>query len=85
LPRRARIDWPQLLHGAGFADVEMTARPEWHELYTRVYRVALELGDPGGDASLADLQLPDLQDEARHGLPVAGLKLRVMVTATAPA
>ena len=80
LPRRARIDWPQLLHGAGFADVELAAKPEWHELYTRVYRVALELGDPGGDASLAGLQ-----DEARHSLPVASLKHRVMVTATAPA
>ena len=27
LPRRARIDWPQLLHGAGFADVELAATP----------------------------------------------------------
>jgi len=80
LPRRARIDWPELLHGAGFTDVEIAARPEWHELYTRVYRVALELGDPGADASLADLQ-----EEARHDLPVASLKQRVMVTATAPA
>ncbi len=80
LPRRARIDWPQLLHGAGFTDVEIEARPGWHELYTRVYRVALELGDPGGDAPLADLQ-----DEARRELPLADLKRRVLVTATAPA
>jgi hypothetical protein len=57
----------------------MDARPEWHDLWTRVYRVALDLGDPGGDAPLAGLQ-----DEARHRLPVANLIHRVAVTATAP-
>jgi SAM-dependent methyltransferase len=79
LPGRMRIDWPQLLRGAGFADIEMTARPEWHDLWTRVYRTALDLGDPGGDALLADLQ-----DEARHRVGVADLVHRVVVTATAP-
>ena len=67
LPGRIRINWPQLLRSAGFADIEMAARPEWHDLWTRVYRVALDLGDHGGDALLADLQ-----DEARHRLPGAG-------------
>jgi hypothetical protein len=42
-------------------------------------RVALSLGDPGDDTSLADLQ-----DEARRGLPAADLKHRVLVTATGP-
>jgi len=79
LPRRARLDWPQVLRGAGFAGIEMQARPEWHDLWTRVYRVALDLGDPSGDALLADLQ-----DEARHRLPVADLIHRVAVTAIAP-
>jgi SAM-dependent methyltransferase len=80
LPRRARIDWLPLLRGAGFADVEVEDRAEWHELYTRVYRVALELGDPGDDTMLAGLQ-----DEARQRLPLADLVRRVVVTATAGA
>jgi ubiquinone/menaquinone biosynthesis C-methylase UbiE len=79
LPGRMRISWPELLRGAGFAGIEMAARPQWHDLWTRVYRVALDLGDPGGDALLADLQ-----DEARRRLPVADLVHRVAVTATAP-
>ncbi|HTB54699.1 MAG TPA: methyltransferase domain-containing protein [Trebonia sp.] len=79
LPGRMRADWPRVLHSAGFADIEMEARPEWHDLWTRVYRVALDLGDPGGDTLLAGLQ-----DEARHRLPVANLIHRVAVTATAP-
>jgi ubiquinone/menaquinone biosynthesis C-methylase UbiE len=79
LPVRGRIDWPPLLRGAGFTGVEMEARPEWHETYTRVYLVALDLGDPGDDALLAGLQ-----DEARQRLPLAGLQDRVVVVATAP-
>jgi ubiquinone/menaquinone biosynthesis C-methylase UbiE len=79
LPGRMRIDWPQVLRSAGFTDIEMEAWPEWHDLWTRVYRVALDLGDSGGDAPLAGLQ-----DEARHRLPVANLIHRVAVTATAP-
>lgn len=80
LPARARIDWPPLLHAAGFTDVNMAERPEWHALRTRVYQIALDLGDPGDDPALADLQ-----DEARHRLPLAGLSRRVVVTATNPA
>ena len=79
LPPRARIDWPSLLRGAGFTGVEMEARPEWHDTYTRVYQAALSLGDPGDDTLLADLQ-----DEARQRLPLAGLQERIVVIATAP-
>jgi SAM-dependent methyltransferase len=79
LPGRARIDWPLLLRGAGFTDIEMEGRPEWHDTFTRVYWVALDLGDPGDDALLADLQ-----DEARQRLPLAHLKDRVVVIATTP-
>ena len=57
----------------------MQAEPEWHDLWTRVYQVALDLGDPGDDALLADMQ-----DEARHRLPIADLAHRVVITATAP-
>jgi ubiquinone/menaquinone biosynthesis C-methylase UbiE len=80
LPGRSSIDWPRVLHGAGFADVEMDVRPEWQEAYIRIHRVALDLGDPGDDTSLAELQ-----DEARRYLPLADLRHRVAVTATAPA
>ena len=79
LPGRARIDWPALLRGAGFTGIEMEARPEWQDTFTRVYQVALGLGDPGDDTLLADLQ-----DEARQRLPLAGLHDRVTVIATAP-
>ncbi len=57
----------------------MEARPGWHRTVTRVYQVALDLGDPGDDGLLADLQ-----DEARQRLPIAGLQHRVVVTATTP-
>jgi ubiquinone/menaquinone biosynthesis C-methylase UbiE len=76
---RSRIDWPPLLHNAGFTSIEMQDRAEWHDLYTRVYQVALDLGDPRDDTSLADLQ-----DEARQRLPMADLMRRVVVTANAP-
>jgi ubiquinone/menaquinone biosynthesis C-methylase UbiE len=79
LAGRKSIDWPPLLRSAGFADIEMEARAEWHDAWTRVYQVALDLGDPGGDVLLADLQ-----DEARQRLPLADLRHRVAVTATSP-
>jgi Methyltransferase domain len=77
LPPRARIDWPPLLRKAGFTDIDMAERPGWHALWTRLYQVALDLGDPGDDTLLADLQ-----DEARRRLPLAGLRRRVVVTAS---
>ena len=80
LPGRACIDWPPLLRGAGFAGVEMEAQAGVaRHCITRVYRVALDLGDPGDDALLADLQ-----DEARQRLPLTGRQDRVVVVATAP-
>jgi len=57
----------------------MEERPESHDLWTHVYRIALESGDPGGDVLLAGMQ-----DEARNHLPLAGLLRRVIVTATTP-
>lgn len=79
LPARMRIDWPQVLHGAGFAAIETAAQPGWHEVFTRIYQVALDLGDPGGDTLLASLQA-----EARRQLPWADHVRRVAITATAP-
>ena len=80
LPSRLRIDWAAALRSAGFVDVRVESRPEWHERFTRVYRVALDLGAPGEDAALAALQ-----DEAHHLLPTAELVDRVVVTAAAAA
>jgi ubiquinone/menaquinone biosynthesis C-methylase UbiE len=79
LPSRLRIDWAQTLRRAGFVEVVVEARPEWHEQFTRVFQVALDLGDPGDDVGLASLQ-----DEARRNLPMAHLEDRVVVTATSP-
>jgi ubiquinone/menaquinone biosynthesis C-methylase UbiE len=75
-PRRRALDWTRLLRDAGFVDIVVEARPEWHETFTRVYRTALEIGDPHDDSALAALQ-----DEARRRLPDADLVNRVVVTA----
>jgi ubiquinone/menaquinone biosynthesis C-methylase UbiE len=78
-PSRMRIDWATTLGSAGFGEVRVEARPAWHDLFTRVFQVALELGDPGDDEGLALLQ-----DEARQMLPQAHLVDRVVATATRP-
>jgi SAM-dependent methyltransferase len=77
LPSRMRIDWAGTLRRAGFAEVRVESRVEWHERFTRVFQVALELGDPGGDVGLASAQ-----DEARQALPMTHLVERVVVAAT---
>jgi ubiquinone/menaquinone biosynthesis C-methylase UbiE len=79
LPSRMRIDWTAALRSVGLVEVQVESRPEWHELFIRVYRVALDLGGPGDDAALARMQ-----EEARQHLPIAGLVDRVVVTATRP-
>ena len=80
LPVRLRDRaWRPTLESAGFHDVTVEVRPEWHEVYTRVYRTALGAGDPHGDLGLADLQ-----DEARRRLATADLEDRVVVTAHRP-
>ena len=55
------------------------SRPEWRDLFTRVFQVALDLGDPGEDVGLASLQ-----DEARQALPQADLVDRIVATASRP-
>jgi ubiquinone/menaquinone biosynthesis C-methylase UbiE len=79
LPSRLRIDWAAAVRSAGFVEVRVESRAEWHELFTRVYRVALDLGDPGDDVALARLQ-----DEAHQHLPLVELVDRVLVTAIGP-
>jgi len=78
LPPRFRArDWAASLWAAGFGAVHAESRPEWDELNERIYRTALDLGDPGSDVGLAVLQ-----DEARHRLDQFDLLCRVLVTAT---
>ena len=36
LPVRSRINWPPLLHSAGFTDIAMEDRPEWHDCSPRL-------------------------------------------------
>ena len=79
LPSRLRIDWAAALGSVGFVEVQVESRAQWHELFIRVYRVALDLGDPGDDAALARMQ-----EEARQHLPMAELVERVVVSATRP-
>jgi hypothetical protein len=74
-----RIDWVPTLRVAGFAQVLVESRPEWHERFTRMLQVALELGDPGDDVGLASLR-----DEARRVLPLAHLTDRIVGTAVRP-
>ena len=78
-PRRRALDWTRLLGDAGFVDIAVEARPEWHETFTRVYRTALEIGDPDDDPALTALQ-----DEARRQLPNADGMDRVLVSARRP-
>jgi len=79
LPSGLRIDWAAALRSVGAVDVQVESQSEWHDLFTRVYQVALGLGDPGKDVALAALQ-----DEARQRLPIAELVDRVVVTASRP-
>ena len=37
LPSRMCIDWAETLRSAGFAEVRVESRPEWHDLFTRVF------------------------------------------------
>lgn len=81
LPARLRHRaWRFILEDAGFTDIRVEARPDWHEVYTRVYRTALDAGDPAGDTALANLQ-----DEARERLPTANLIDRVVAIGSRPA
>lgn len=80
LPSHRRdTDWARTLTAAGFADVQVVPRSDWHDHYTRIYRLALGRPDPGDDPALAALQ-----EEARRQLPQADLQDRVLVTATRP-
>lgn len=80
VPERHRYtDWPGLLHNAGFASVRCHHRPAWDTAWTRIYRIALSLGDPGEDTALAGLQ-----DEAHRRLRTAHLLRRVAITAELP-
>ncbi len=54
-------------------------RRAWDTTWTRIYRIALSLGDPGKDTVLAGCQ-----DEAHRRLRTAHLLRRVAITAELP-
>ncbi|MFG1953962.1 class I SAM-dependent methyltransferase [Micromonospora sp. NPDC048830] len=77
--RHRDTDWPAVLRTVGFTAVRCHTRTTWTDIYLRIYRTALQMGDPDGDTALAGLQ-----SEARRRLPTAHLLRRVAVTAIAP-
>jgi ubiquinone/menaquinone biosynthesis C-methylase UbiE len=78
-PRLRHRAWADILDQAGFTDIRVETRPEWHDVFTRVYRTALDAGDPADDSALANLQ-----DEARRRLETADLVDRVVAVGTRP-
>ncbi|WP_020573807.1 class I SAM-dependent methyltransferase [Actinopolymorpha alba] len=79
LPERFRGLWfADILSEAGFVDVEVTERPDWHDRYRAVYEAVLRL-EPGDDDAVRGLAR-----EARSNLPLVGRKRRVLVTARRP-
>jgi ubiquinone/menaquinone biosynthesis C-methylase UbiE len=79
LAPRHRITWNPILRDAGFTDITIEARPEWHDTYTRAYRTALDLDNTDNDTALAAFQ-----NEARRQLATAHLVGRIVATAQRP-
>jgi SAM-dependent methyltransferase len=78
LPARlARMDLQRDLADAGFVEVELSSRPDWHETEVSFWRQAAVL-TPGDDPAVADLV-----DEATEFLPLADALRRVLVVARA--
>lgn len=79
LPLRMRqVDLANQLPEAGFADVEVTSKPEWREIEQRFWQESLTVD--AGD----DLAMQSMQDEARRVLKGFDLRRRVLASATAP-
>jgi SAM-dependent methyltransferase len=80
LPVRLRtVDLRGGLAGAGFADVQVSERPDWRERERGLWEEAVAL-DPGDDPALRSFH-----DEGVRSLETFGLLRRVIATATAPA
>ncbi|RSM38845.1 class I SAM-dependent methyltransferase [Amycolatopsis balhimycina DSM 5908] len=77
-PRMRQVDLLRQLPRAGFGDIEVTGKPEWHRAEETLWREALTLD--AGD----DLALQSMQDEARRVLANFDGLRRVLATASAP-
>lgn len=79
LPLRMRqVDLARQLPEAGFADVEVTSKPEWREIEQRFWQESLTV-DAGADPAMQSMQ-----EEARRVLEAFDRRRRVLARATAP-
>lgn len=79
LPARLRgVDLARSLAAAGFQDVEVTERADWHEQARQLWQQSFTL-DAAGDPALESTQA-----EAERSLRDHDRIRRVMATATAP-
>ncbi|MGC4814770.1 class I SAM-dependent methyltransferase [Micromonospora sp. DT228] len=71
----SRLDVGRLLRAAGFTDVEVAERPEWHQRERAVFQRALDT-EPGDDPALQQLR-----SEAGRVIPVMPRVRRVIASA----
>lgn len=76
--RIRRNDMEGALRSAGFADIEVRERPEWHEAARRLWQRSLEL-DAAGDPAIESTQ-----NEGRRSLENHDKMRRLLVTAVRP-
>jgi SAM-dependent methyltransferase len=77
LPARTRrMNLARDLAEAGFAEIEVTSKPDWHEAERALWEAAVRT-DPNGDPGLASLR-----KEATRSLVIHDSKRRVLATAT---
>jgi SAM-dependent methyltransferase len=83
LPERIRrMDLARDLAAAGFSEIEVAGKPDWHETERTLWE-SLIRADPAGDPG--DPGLDAFRDEAARALDGYDRKRRVLATATAPA
>jgi len=79
LPARTRrMNLARDLAEAGFAEIEVTSKPDWHEAERTLWDAAVGT-EPNGDPSLVSLR-----EEATRSLATHASKRRVLATATSP-
>jgi SAM-dependent methyltransferase len=77
LPARTRrMNLTRDLAEAGFAEIEVTSKPDWHEAERTLWEAAVRT-DPNGDPGLVSLR-----KEAKRSLTTRASKRRVLATAT---
>lgn len=76
--RTRRMNLARDLAEAGFAEFEVTDRPDWHDAERALWQAAAD-ADPNGDPGLVSLR-----EEAMRSLATHASKRRVLATATTP-